>query len=97
MNITHRQSTVATRLANPLAHGPIERAFGHLAALMHLRNARRIAPNPGQKPAVRPTRSELFRQMQHEKWLGKTPTTVRMPTAARPKDLHRRPLQDPNA
>ena len=97
MNIAHRPRILATRVANPLAHGPLERAFGHLSALMHLRGARRAAPNPGQQPSVKPTRSELFRQVQHEKWLGKTPTSVMLLSAARPKDLHRRPLQDPHA
>lgn len=97
MNITHSHSIVATRLANPLALGSLERAFSHLAALVHLRSERRAAPNPEQQPSAKPTRSELYRQMQREKWLGKPPTAKTVPSAARPKDLYRRPLQDPNA
>ena len=99
MNITpSHSSTLATRVANPLAIGRIERVFGHLAALVQTRGDRRAAPNPERQPRAKPTRDELFRQVQREKWLGKRPTGAAAPAAvARPKDLHRRVLIDPNA
>ncbi len=89
---------LATRLVSPFIHGSFERALGQLAALMPDRSTRRVAPNPEHRPsAAKPTRSELFRAMQHEKWLGKPCTHVMTPVPARPKDLHRRPLQNPHA
>ncbi len=95
MNITHSQCTVANCLANSLTLGRLERAFGHLAALVQTRSERRAAPTTEQPTEVKLSRSELFRQVQREKWLGKRPTGAA--TAARPKDLNRRVLIDPNA
>lgn len=98
MNITDRNSTAVTRFANPLALGRFERTFKNLAALVHARGERRAAlvKASGQRPAGL-TRSEVFRQMQHEKWLGKSVIQVAAAETARPKDLHRRVLQDPHA
>lgn len=97
MQITHSHSLIATRLASPLALGRLERVFGHLAALVQNRGERRAKPDPTPEPPAqtKPSRSELFRQMQREKWLGKRPAGTA--AAARPKDLHRRVLIDPNA
>lgn len=96
--MTTAHSHFATRLASPLMHGLLERAFGQFAALLHTRSTRRAAPNRElQLSAAKPTRSQLFREMQHEKWLGKPCIRVMTPPAARPKDLYRRPLQNPHA
>ena len=100
MNPSARDSSpVAAPFANPPALTRIERTFSNLAALVQARSARRAALlAASRKNPARLTRSEAFRQVQHEKWLGKRPTAGAGAAASpRPKDLYRRPLQDPHA
>ena len=72
----------------------IERTFDNLAALFQARSARR-AQLKARAAAAGPTRNAAFRHTQHEKWLGRGPVVIEQ--NARPKDLHRRVLQDPSA
>ena len=102
MNPTDRNSGLAsTDLPATLALGRIERALTSLAAMIHARNLRRAAEAASSHHGpAHMSRSEAFRQVQHEKWLGKPPIAtpgVAGAASARPKDLHRRVLQDPNA
>ncbi len=101
MNPTDRNSSVASSdFPAPLALGRVERVLTHLAALIHARNLRRTAQADSRRQGpARVSRSEAFRQVQHEKWLGKPPLAtpgVAAAASARPKDLHRRVLQDPH-
>lgn len=71
----------------------IERTFANLVNLVRARTDR--SDQLKRQARVRQSRSEAFKQMQREKWLGSRSTGKN----AQPpiKDLHKRILLDPNA
>ncbi|MEO8250293.1 MAG: hypothetical protein ABI589_13075 [Burkholderiales bacterium] len=92
MNITDQQQGPASAGSNGLAR--IERTFSNLFNLVKAREKR---PNQlRQQNKARQTRSEAFKEVQREKWLGVRTITVAEPQPPRPRDLHKRILQDPN-
>lgn len=75
----------------------IERTFTNLFNLFKARTERRDQLQR-QVQEKRLTRGELFRQVQHEKWLGGSRAPQRRQSPAQPpKDLYKRVLLDPNA
>lgn len=75
----------------------IERTFANLVDLVRARRERSDRLQHQAQQTARPSRSEIFKQVQHDKWIGNGARHGAAPSGVPPKDLYKRVLLDPNA